>query len=302
LADPAPAAALAAAFVRIRPRRPPFSKRLSLGDSFEKEFFFLMPSRKTAPSHAGATSTRPQRAAATKAATAIKSAATTKAAAAAAKPLTKAVSKKRSQTSKAKSIRGPANTKKSKDGEDGVSAAAYAKEFRPVAAALAKRIVSGIESDGNSEVDSQVQTGAAIQMATIALSKKIVAAVDEICNPKASAPKETKQLAAQMAKIIVEAAASKADAPFKAFKTFSFTNMHGEEFQLTVDASGTRYVCPLNLQLVSTDAFSGEFWLVTKPTGKTCTSQAMPFRTTSCSTAPSWIGCAKAGKRQPDAS
>jgi hypothetical protein len=85
-----------------------------------------------------------------------------------------------------------------------------------------------------------VQTGAAIQMATIALSKRIVAAVDEICNPKASAPKETKQLAAQMAKIIVEAAASKADAPFKAFKTFSFTNMHGEEFQLTVDASGTR--------------------------------------------------------------
>ena len=129
LADPAPAAACCC--VRSHPpSTPPFSKRLSLGDSFEREFFFLMPSRKTAPLHSGATSTRPQRAAATKAATAIKSAATTKAAAAAAKPLTKAVSKKRSQTSKAKSIRGPANTKKSKDGEDGVSAAAYAKEFR----------------------------------------------------------------------------------------------------------------------------------------------------------------------------
>jgi hypothetical protein len=106
-----------------------FRKRSSLVNVYEQEFYFLMPPRKTAPSLSAAASTRPQRAAATKAADAIKSAA--KKAAPPAKTLTKAVSKKRSQTSKAKTIRSsPAKTKKGKDAEDGVSAAAYAKEFR----------------------------------------------------------------------------------------------------------------------------------------------------------------------------
>ena len=104
---------------------------------------------------------------------------------------------------------------------------------------LAKKIVAGIQANGDSAELSAVQARAAIDLATEALSQRIIAAVDEISNPKASAPKATKQLAAKMAKIIVEAAASKADAPSKAIRTFSFANRHGEEYELTVDASGT---------------------------------------------------------------
>ncbi len=70
------------------------------------------------------------------------------------------------------------------------------------------------------------------------MSKRIIAAVDEIANPKSETPKATKQLAAKMAKIIVAAAATKSDSAPSSFRTFSFTNKFGEEFQLTVDAAG----------------------------------------------------------------
>ncbi len=109
---------------------------------------------------------------------------------------------------------------------------------RPVAAALAKKIIADVQSGSDSDNVSDMHAHAAIALATEALSKRIVAAVDEMSNPKACAPKATKQLAAKMAKIIVEAAATKADAPPSAFRTFSFTNVHGEEYQLTVDAAG----------------------------------------------------------------
>jgi hypothetical protein len=109
---------------------------------------------------------------------------------------------------------------------------------RPVAAALAKKIIAGVQSGNESDNVSDAHAHAAIALATEALSKRIVAAVDEMSNPSAGAPKATKQLAAKMAKIIVEAAASKDNAPPAAFRTFSFTNQHGEEYQLTVDAAG----------------------------------------------------------------
>ena len=107
-----------------------------------------------------------------------------------------------------------------------------------MASSLAKKIISDLQASDDASEASDDQARAAIDMATQALSRRIIDAVDEISNPKANAPKATKQLAAKMAKIIVEAAASKAEIPSKSIRTFSFSNAFGEEFQLTVDASG----------------------------------------------------------------
>ena len=95
-----------------------------------------------------------------------------------------------------------------------------------------------MRSGSDSEEMSDDQARAAIDMAAEALSKRIIDAVEEISNPTSGAPKATKQLAAKMAKIIVEAAASKDASSSNSIRTFSFTNHCGEEFQLTVDASG----------------------------------------------------------------
>jgi hypothetical protein len=95
-----------------------------------------------------------------------------------------------------------------------------------------------MHSGSDSEEMSEDQARAAIDLATEALSKRIIDAVEEISNPKSNAPKATKQLAAKMAKIIVEAAASKDASSSNSIRTFSYTNHCGEEFQLTVDASG----------------------------------------------------------------
>lgn len=111
---------------------------------------------------------------------------------------------------------------------------------RPVASALAMKIISAVQMEGGGEHVSDDEAHAAVEMATEALSQRIIAAVDEISNPKASAPKATKQLAARMAKVIVEAATSKADASSSAPRTSAFTNQHGEEWQLTVDAKGQK--------------------------------------------------------------
>ena len=73
-------------------------------------------------------------------------------------------------------------------------------------------------------------------ISVLTIYRRIVAAVDEISNPNAEAPTATKQLAARMAKVIVEAVATKTGKASSGPRTSSFTNKHGEEWQLTVDA------------------------------------------------------------------
>jgi hypothetical protein len=222
----------------------------------------LMPPRKSAQAPVAAPSTRPRRAAAAK--TAAPSAQPV------AKAIAKAQSSKKAKATRAKPAAKPSAAKKgSKQGKASTATSVYAKEFRsvpiqpsnmhtipltllispppypqihsvpsPVAASLAKKIISDLQTSDDASEACDDQALAAIDMATEALSRRIIAAVDEISNPKANAPKATKQLAAKMAKIIVEAAASKAEIPSKSIRTFSFSNAFGEEFQLTVDASG----------------------------------------------------------------
>jgi hypothetical protein len=102
-----------------------------------------------------------------------------------------------------------------------------------------KKSISKSTAKAMQAKESPVQSGAVIRMAATALSMRIVAAVEDIYkdNIPRHAYKATQQLAATMAKTIVEAAAN-ADKPFKASKSFSFTNVHGELFELAVDASG----------------------------------------------------------------
>jgi len=119
--------------------------------------------------------------------------------------------------------------------------------------------VEGSGGGGGNDDVSDDEARAAVEMATEALSRRvmfifitlfrftfyrrIVAAVDEISNPNADAPKATKQLAARMAKVIVEAVATKTGKTSSGPRTSSFTNKHGEEWQLTVDAKVRACVC-----------------------------------------------------------
>ncbi len=123
--------------------------------------------------------------------------------------------------------------------QKGNHAKTSAKKSALCASKPVKKSISKLRTPATHAKESGAQAGAVIQMAATALSMRIVAAVEDIFKVQIphNASKVTQQFAANMAKTIVQAAV-KADRPFKAAKTLSFTNKHGEEFQLSVDKSG----------------------------------------------------------------